>query len=159
MYKRKRVRELEYLTDSLECENVKLKGKLFEEEKKRRYLRGRLDKALLDIADRGDLVHELEMKTIEAEELKVKVKVQENIINGMKEQLREMRRIKAEVAQWKSAFVSLNHNHGVLMCTYGQSEKENIAYAAALGEARSRIDDLNKVIDMLKQDVQEPQEE
>ena len=158
--------------DRLQCENIALKRKLKDSTEEITRLRNSLTEARLDCIDYGNVSKKL-VKT-EEERLKLERTLKDyqselaaahgeldrsnKIIDNLKQQCKEMHRVKASAIGWKREAYRVGAKFDAVMATYAQREEHNMALSRSLERACGKLDVFERVLSGVKEDIAETTE-
>ena len=170
--KRQIIRKQGQEIDRLECENIALKRKLKDGAEEITRLRNSLTEARLECIDYGNVSKKL-VKT-EEERLKLERTLKDyqselaaahgeldrsnKIIDNLKQQCKEMHRVKASAIGWKREAYRVGAKFDAVMATYSQSEEHNMALSRSLERACGKLDVFERVLSGVKEDIAETTE-
>lgn len=170
--KRQIIRKQGQEIDWLECENIALKRKLKDSTEEITRLRNSLTEARLECIDYGNVSKKL-IKT-EEERLKLERTLKgyqselaaahgeldrsNKIIDNLKQQCKEMHRVKASAIGWKREAYRVGAKFDAVMATYAQSEEHNMALSRSLERACGKLDVFERVLSGVKEDIAETTE-
>ena len=154
--------------DRLEFENVALKRKLKDGAEEITRLRNSLTEARLECIDYGNVSKKL-IKT-EEERLKLERTLKgyqselaaahgdldrsNKIIDNLKQQCKEMHRVKASAIGWKREAAVSKRGFNNLMATYAESEKDNNDLSRGLSNALGKVEVFERVLGELPEAAQ-----
>lgn len=166
--KRQIIRKQGQEIDRLECENIALKRKLKDGAEEITRLRNSLTEARLECIDYGNVSKKL-IKT-EEERLKLERTLKgyqselaaahgeldrsNKIIDNLKQQCKEMHRVKASAIGWKREAAVSKRGFNNLMATYAESEKDNNDLSRGLSNALGKVEVFERVLGELPEAAQ-----
>lgn len=166
--KRQIIRKQGQEIDRLDYENIALKRKLKDSTEEITRLRNSLTEARLECIDYGNVSKKL-IKT-EEERLKLERIVKgyqselaaahgeldrsNKIIDNLKQQCKEMHRVKASAIGWKREAAVSKRGFNNLMATYAESEKDNNDLSRGLSNALGKVEVFERVLGELPEAAQ-----
>lgn len=158
MSKKKKIRELEYQIDKLECELIQMKRTFENKKVEAEGLRLRCNAAEREALKQLRSANNAVQEQMQMEE---EITAERRKSSALKEQLKKMHKLKADNIAWKRtanhyAMEAQRHASNVkaVMSTYESSEKQNVELASALREALGKLEVYERCMGKLEQEQQ-----